>query len=265
MQIIISPAKTLDFETAPVTDIFTQSEYLNKSLTLNAQLKKQKVADISKLMGLSENLATLNVARYKEWKLPFTTDTAKQAILAFKGDVYIGLNAETMSEADFEFAQQHLRILSGLYGILKPLDLIMPYRLEMGTRLATTKGTNLYHFWGDSLTLAMNNEAKSDAFSDEDNVIINLASNEYSKVLNRKKLNAQIITPIFKDQKNNHYKVISFFAKKARGLMSRYIIDNRITNAEDIKKFEIAGYYFCPEQSTQSDWIFQREEKHAGM
>lgn len=265
MQLIISPAKTLDFETAPVTDLHTQSEYLNKSRTLNAALKRHKVADISNLMGLSENLAKLNVARYKAWKLPFTPDNAKQAILAFKGDVYIGLDAESLSQDDFAFAQQHLRILSGLYGVLKPLDLIMPYRLEMGTRLVTKKGTNLYQFWGDSLTLALNKEAKSDVFEGEDQVLINLASNEYSKVINRNKLKATIITPIFKDQKNNHYKVISFFAKKARGLMSRYIIDNRITKAEDIQKFDLAEYYFCPEQSSASDWIFQREEKDAGM
>lgn len=265
MHIIISPAKTLDFESTPVTDIFTQSEYLNKSRVLNAALKRHKAADISKLMGLSDNLAKLNVARYKAWKLPFTLGNAKQAVLAFKGDVYIGLDAQSMSADDFEFAQQHLRILSGLYGLLKPLDLIQPYRLEMGTRLETKKGTNLYQYWGDSLTLALNKEAKDDAYDGEENVLINLASNEYSKVINRKKLKAKIITPVFKDQKNGVYKVISFFAKRARGLMSRYIIDNRVTEAEALKAFNASGYYFDLEQSTATDWVFLRDEADAGM
>lgn len=259
MHIIISPAKTLDFETPSVTDTYSQSEFLNKSRTLNAKLKKLKVSDIRQLMGLSDNLATVNVARYKAWKLPFTPDNAKQALLAFKGDVYIGLDAETMSQDDFDFAQQHLRILSGLYGLLKPLDLIQPYRLEMGTRLNTDKGTNLYQYWGDSLTLALNKEAKQQA----SDVLINLASNEYNKVIDRKKLDAKFITPIFKDQKNGTYKVISFFAKKARGLMTRYIINNRLSDAENLKKFDVTGYYFCPEQSSETEFIFQREEQVA--
>ncbi|PCI86903.1 MAG: peroxide stress protein YaaA [Hyphomicrobiales bacterium] len=261
MHIIISPAKTLDFETTPVTDIFSQSEYLNKSSTLNAALKRHKAADISKLMGLSDNLAKLNVARYKAWKLPFTLGNAKQAVLAFKGDVYIGLNAESMSSDDFEFAQRHLRILSGLYGMLKPLDLIMPYRLEMGTRLVTQKGTNLYQYWGDGLTLALNKEAKDEAYAGEENILINLASNEYSKVIDRKKLKATLITPVFKDQKNGKYKVISFFAKKARGLMVRYIVDNRITEAEALKQFNVAGYYFDLEQSSATEFVFLRDEQ----
>uniref|UniRef100_A0A2A4ZBI7 UPF0246 protein COB13_01260 n=1 Tax=OCS116 cluster bacterium TaxID=2030921 RepID=A0A2A4ZBI7_9PROT len=265
MQIIISPAKTMDFETAPVTDIYTQSEFLNKSRTLNTALKQHKAAGISKLMGLSDNLATLNVARYKAWKLPFTPNNAKQAVLAFKGDVYIGLDAESMSADDFTFTQQHLRILSGLYGLIKPLDLIMPYRLEMGTRLATQKGTNLYQYWGDSLTLALNKEAKGEAYEGEENVLINLASNEYSKVINRKKLKAKLITPVFKDQKNGKYKVISFFAKRARGLMTRYIVDNRLTEAEALKAFTVSGYYFDLEQSTDTDFVFLRNEADAGM
>ena len=264
MHIIISPAKTLDFETAPVTDIYTQSEFLNKSRTLNAALKKQNAAGISKLMGLSENLAKLNVARYKAWKLPFALGSAKQAVLAFKGDVYIGLDAESLSADDFVFMQQHLRILSGLYGLLKPLDLIMPYRLEMGTRLATKKGTNLYQYWGDSLTLALNKEAKSAAYEGEETVLINLASNEYNKVISRKKLAAKIITPVFKDQKNGVYKVISFFAKRARGLMTRYIIDNRLTEAEALKAFNLSGYYFDLEQSSDTEFVFLRDEANAG-
>lgn len=264
MHIIISPAKTLDFETAPVIARHSQAEYLSKSRTLNAALKRQKWTEIAKLMSLSENLAKLNKARYENWKLPFTPDNAKQALLAFRGDVYIGLDADTMSESDFEFAQQHLRILSGLYGILKPLDLIQPYRLEMGTRLTTKQGTNLYQYWGDRLTLDLNNEAKQDAYDGEDNVLINLASNEYNKVINRNKLKLDLITPIFKDQKNGKYKVISFFAKRARGLMARYIIDNRLTEAKNLKEFNVAGYYFDLEQSTKNDWVFLRDEKDAG-
>lgn len=260
MQIIISPAKTLDFETPPVIATHSESGYLSKSRTLNAALKKHKWPDIARLMSLSETLAKLNVARYKAWKLPFTPDNAKQAILAFRGDVYIGLDADSMSVDDFEFAQQHVRILSGLYGVLKPLDLIQPYRLEMGTRLATKKATNLYQYWGDRLTLDFNNEAKTDAYEGEDNVLINLASNEYNKVINRKKLKAKLITPQFKDGKNGEYKMIGFFAKRARGLMTRYIIDNRITHSEAIKKFDVNGYYFSAELSNENDWVFLRDE-----
>lgn len=260
MQIVISPAKTLDFETPPVVETFSQCEYLSKARTLNAALKRHKWPEIARLMSLSENLAKLNTARYKAWKPPFTPDNAKQAVLAFKGDVYIGLDAETMDGDGFAFMQQHLRILSGMYGLLKPLDLIQPYRLEMGTRLATKKGKNLYQYWGDSLTLALNKQAKLDIYAGEDNILINLASNEYFSVINRKKLKNKIITPIFKDEKNGTFKVISFFAKRARGLMARYIIDNRLTDAGSLKGFNVDGYYFSAEQSTEIELIFLRKE-----
>ncbi|MCJ8324851.1 MAG: peroxide stress protein YaaA [Rhizobiales bacterium] len=253
MQIVISPAKTLDFDSKPTTNIYTDSIFLDQSSLLIDRLAKYSVARIAKLMSLSKNLATLNAERYKSWQLPFNPDNAKQAILAFKGDVYLGLVAETMSQADLDFAQQNLRILSGLYGVLKPLDLIQPYRLEMGTSLKYQRANNLYQFWGDKITNSLNEEGQD--------TLINLASNEYFKAIKPKKLNANIITPIFKDCKAGNYKVISFFAKKARGMMARYIIDNRLTQPENIKSFQVAGYYFNAEQSTANEWVFLREEQ----
>jgi cytoplasmic iron level regulating protein YaaA (DUF328/UPF0246 family) len=195
------------------------------------------------------------VARYQSWEPEHTPDNARPAVLAFKGDVYTGLDAESFSEADFSFAQQHLRILSGLYGVLRPLDLLEPYRLEMGTRLKTASGDNLYQFWGDRITAALNEELKT-----SDDVVVNLASNEYFKAVQPKALNARLITPVFKDFKNGQYKIISFYAKKARGLMSRYIIQNRIDAPEAIKAFDLEGYYFSPEQSKGDTWVFLRDE-----
>ncbi len=257
MQIIISPAKTLDFETPAISNIHTQPQFAENAQILVNILKKYTKLEISNLMKLSDNLANINVERYKNWQLPFTPKTAKQALFAFKGDVYTGLDAETLSEDDLNFAQQHLRILSGLYGLLRPLDLIMPYRLEMGKGIKTQAGTNLYHFWGEQLTNALNNNAKGQG------ALINLASNEYFKAVKPKTLTANIITPVFKDKKNGQYKVISFFAKKARGMMVRYIIDNRITTPQNIKDFKSGGYYFSLEQSTQNNWVFLREEQSA--
>ena len=256
MLTVISPAKTLDFESAPTTTCHTQPSFLDQSQSLINELKQLSAPAIASLMKLSDKLAGLNLARYQTWQTPFNLDNAKQAVLAFKGDVYTGLDAETMAEDDLEFAQQHLRILSGLYGVLKPLDLIQPYRLEMGTQFANTKGKNLYQFWGGQLREAIESEASS-----SDAVLVNLASNEYFKALEAKKLNTRIITPVFKDWKNGQYKIISFYAKKARGLMSRYIIDHKINDPEQLKNFDIDGYRFSAEMSEGDEWVFIRDHE----
>lgn len=258
MKLVISPAKTLDFDTAPVTTACTQPDFLLQSQQLIDELKTLSQAEVASLMKLSDKLAALNVARFGSWATPFTPENAKQAILAFKGDVYTGLDAETFSEEDFSFAQQHLRILSGLYGLLKPLDLIQPYRLEMGTRFNNSKGKNLYEFWDMQLTGALNRELSEE----KEAVLINLASNEYFKAVKLKNLQAEVITPVFKDQKNGQYKIISFYAKKARGLMAAYIIQNRLNTPEQIKNFDTDGYYFSEEQSKGNEWVFLRD--HAG-
>ncbi|PHS68663.1 MAG: peroxide stress protein YaaA [Methylophaga sp.] len=254
MLIVISPAKTLDFDTPPVIQQFSQPRFLSRSTILIEQLKRFSDNDIASLMKLSDKLAGLNLSRYQTWYTPFNLDNAKQAILAFKGDVYTGLDADTLDNKGFEFAQQHLRILSGLYGVLKPLDLIQPYRLEMGTKLANSEGNNLYQFWGDELRESIENEAGL-----IDGILINLASNEYFKALQAKKLSLRIITPVFKDWKNGQYKMISFYAKKARGLMSRYIISHQINDPEQIKNFDSDGYQFSSEMSAGDEWVFIRD------
>ena len=256
MLFVISPAKNLDFETPATTKTASQPRYLAQSTKLITQLKKLSVQEVASLMSLSDKLAGLNLSRYQSWQTPFNADNAKQAVLAFNGDVYTGLDATTLDEAGLAFAQEHLRILSGLYGVLRPLDYMQPYRLEMGTKLANQAGNDLYDFWGDELTNALIAEP---AFADK--VLINLASNEYFKAIKTKQLNARIITPIFKDAKNGQYKIISFYAKKARGLMSRYIIDHKITELEAIKGFDREGYYFSAEQSKGDDWVFLREHQ----
>ncbi|MEH6823194.1 MAG: peroxide stress protein YaaA [Motiliproteus sp.] len=255
MLILISPAKTLDFDTAPTTPRFSQPGLLPQSEQLIALLRDMAPQQIGELMKLSDKLSSLNAARYETWSQPFNIDNAKQALLAFKGDVYTGLDAPTLSEDDLSFAQQHLRILSGLYGLLNPLDLIQPYRLEMGTRLANARGSNLYQFWGDTITDAVNQALAAQ----DDDVLINLASNEYYKSVQPKRLNARVITPVFKDFKNGQYKVISFFAKKARGLMSRYIIQNRLTRIDALKAFDLQGYAFSASESSANELVFKRE------
>ena len=257
MLIVVSPAKTLDYETAPVTSGFTQPEFVDHSQVLIDELKKLSVQDVAELMKLSDKLASLNVARYESWSPEFTTDNAKQAVLAFKGDVYTGLDAETLSEDDFEFAQAHLRILSGLYGVLKPLDLMQPYRLEMGTKLNNTRGKNLYEFWGEIICDRLNSELAAQA----NPVLVNLASNEYYKAAKEKNINARIITPAFKDWKNGQYKMISFYAKKARGLMARYIIEHKITDPEALKNFDVDGYRFAQNMSEGDTWTFIRDHE----
>lgn len=252
MLIVISPAKTLDFDTDPVTTVHSQPRFLEQSQQLINDLQQLSVADVASLMKLSDKLAGLNMARFQTWSAPFNLGNAKQAVLAFKGDVYTGLDADSLNEAGFEFMQQHVRILSGLYGVLRPLDLMQAYRLEMGTKFTNAKGANLYQFWDGQLRDSIETELA-------DGVLINLASNEYFKALQSKKLKARIITPIFKDWKNGQYKIISFYAKKARGLMSRYIIDHRIEEPEQIKQFDSDGYRYSPEMSKGDDWVFIRD------
>ncbi|ELE2040958.1 peroxide stress protein YaaA [Vibrio vulnificus] len=258
MLIVVSPAKTLDYESPLVTHKFTQPELVDYSKQLIEVCRQLTPADVASLMKVSDKIADLNVGRFQEWSEEFTPDNARQAILAFKGDVYTGLEAETLNDDDFDYAQKHLRMLSGLYGLLKPLDLMQPYRLEMGTKLANPKGSNLYQFWGNVITEKLNEAIAAQG----DNVLINLASNEYFKAVKPKALDAQVITPIFKDAKNGQYKVISFFAKKARGMMARYIIENRISSVADLTQFDCAGYYFVEEESTPTELVFKREEQH---
>ena len=256
MLMIISPAKTLDYESPLATETYTQPDYLDDACELIDQLKDLEPHQVSNLMSISNKLGQLNAERFRSWHTPFTPDNARQAILAFKGDVYTGLDAESFSEDDFAFAQQHLRMLSGLYGLLKPLDLMQPYRLEMGTKFENKRGKDLYAFWGSKLTKALNELLAAD-----DKVLVNLASNEYFKSVQKKDIDGRLVTPQFKDWKNGQYKMISFYAKKARGLMCRYAIQNRITQADDLKGFNLEGYYFSEEQSDNNNWVFLRDEQ----
>jgi len=252
MKIVISPAKSLDFETNVQTSKYTEGIFLSEAEKLSAVLKKKTPKKLSDLMGISANLGELNWQRNQDWKLPFTQKNAKQAVFAFKGDVYIGLDAYSLSEDKIDQLQNKLRILSGQYGLLRPLDLIQPYRLEMGTKLKIRNKENLYQFWDSKITDELNTELE------ENEVFINLASNEYFKVIKPKLLKTAVITPVFKDYKNGKLKVISFFAKKARGLMVRYIIDNNITTAEELKRFNIDGYAFDLNMSTEEELVFIR-------
>ena len=251
---LLSPAKTLDYETPATTTSFSIPDYLGKSFELVEVLKQKSFLDLMELMQISQKIAELNVERFNQWKLPFSTENAKQAVLAFKGDVYSGLDASALSENRLAYTQSHLRILSGLYGLLRPLDLMQPYRLEMGLKLTTKKSENLYQFWGEKITDALNVLlAKQD-----EPVLINLASNEYFKSVQKKNLDGRLITPEFKDWKNGKYKMISFFAKKARGLMVRYAIDHNIQKAERLKNFDYDGYHFNLELSQADKWVFSR-------
>ncbi|NWL79797.1 peroxide stress protein YaaA [Pseudomonas taiwanensis] len=256
MLLVISPAKTLDYETPPVTSRFTQPEFLDHAQELIQQLRELSPAQIAELMHLSDKLAGLNVARYGSWHPDFTPANAKQALLAFKGDVYTGLNAEDFVEADFDFAQQHLRMLSGLYGLLRPLDLMQPYRLEMGTKLANARGKDLYAFWGERISGWLNEALAAQG----DDILLNLASNEYFSSVKRKALNARIIDTEFKDLKNGQYKIISFYAKKARGLMARYVIKERLQDPEGLKDFNYQGYRYSAEHSKPDSLVFLRDE-----
>ncbi|MEX1032873.1 MAG: peroxide stress protein YaaA [Cellvibrionaceae bacterium] len=256
MLIVISPAKTLDYETPPATDTYTTPEFGAETKQLIKMLRKLAPHDISELMGISDKLGALNHDRFQKWKPTYTTSNAKQAILAFKGDVYTGLEADTFKAADFKFAQKHLRILSGLYGVLRPLDLMQPYRLEMGTKLTVDNAQSLYEFWNDKITDKLNEDLRAA----KSHLLVNLASNEYFKAVKPKQLNAEVVTPVFKDWKNGQYKMISFFAKKARGMMSAYLIKNRLTKDVDLKGFDWAGYRYDPKLSTPHTPVFTRKE-----
>jgi len=255
MLIVVSPAKSLDFTTKARTRRFTEPEYLEESTQLVGQLQKLSPEDFSDLMHISSDLADLNHSRYANWHTPFDLKNSKQALFAFKGDVYIGLEAEKFSTADINFAQKHMRILSGLYGLLRPLDLMQAYRLEMGSKFKNRKGKNLYEFWGGKLTENLNELLKQD----KKPVLVNLASNEYFSAIKPKSLNAEIVSPVFKDFSNGKYKIVSFFAKKARGYMAAYIIQNRIKSPEKLKDFDVDGYRYSEEHSTQSQPVFLRD------
>ena len=255
MIVTLSPAKTLDFDGKCLTSNHSSPEFISDSKILINRLKKISQDDLCSLMSISEKLAKLNYDRYRSWSLPFDVNNSRQALLAFKGDVYTGFNLESWKASDFNFAQNRLRILSGLYGILKPLDLIQAYRLEMGTALDNKRGKNLYDFWGKKLTNSMNaciKETKSKA-------LVNLASNEYANAIDLKSINAEVITPTFKDYKNGKYKFISFYAKKARGMMADFIIQNKVREPSKLLSFNCGGYYYCPEQSSPNLPVFLRD------
>lgn len=261
MLLVISPAKALDYETPSTTASFTQPDFLDDAAALIEVLRERTPAQVAELMSLSDALATLNVARYASWSRPFSAANAKQAVLAFNGDVYEGLDAASLSEADLAWAQDHLRILSGLYGVLRPLDLMQPYRLEMGTRLATGRGRNLYEFWGERITDALNRLLAREEAAGRERVLLNLASDEYFKSVKPKKLQGRIVTPVFEDWKGGRYKIISFYAKRARGLMSRYVIENRIDEVAALEGFDAEGYAFAAGASDADTLVFRRREE----
>lgn len=254
MIILLSPAKTL-YDRSPVQlDSYTESQFMPEAKRIIAVLKKKKPAQLAQLMDISMKLAELNFQRYQTWEPPFNLGNSWQAILMFNGDVYQGLKADTFSDSQFEIAQQNIRILSGVYGLLKPLDLIQPYRLEMGIPISIAGKKNLYEFWKTKITTHL----KSELAQSNQNILINLASKEYFSAIDTKKLKTRIITPSFKEHKNGQYQMVSFFAKRARGLMSRFIVLNNITNPEEIKAFDMEGYYFNNQLSKENDWVFTR-------
>ena len=256
MLILVSPAKTLDYESELDVKDFSVAPLLSDSELLIKELQQKNPDDLSSLMGLSEKLSLLNFDRNMNWTRPTKpSDSARQAIFAFKGDVYQGLDASSLSKAEIKYANKNLCILSGLYGLLKPLDLMYPYRLEMGTKMKNKRGNNLYEFWGSKVTelvndLAMDNRSKA---------IVNLASVEYFSVLKTDQINLPIINPVFKDYKNGQYKIVSFFAKKARGLMSRFIIQNKIKKSEDLMDFNLDGYRYSKKESKENSPVFLRK------
>ena len=254
MLIAISPAKKLDFNTPCPTTDFTQPKHLDKAAELIDVMVRKDSFEIADLMKLSMKLADLNMQRFQDWHTPFTAENAKQALFAFHGDVYQGLDAATLSNDDIAYAQNHLCILSGLYGLLRPLDLMQAYRLEMGTKLSTERSKNLYQFWGDTITNSVNESLVAQG----DDILINLASNEYFSSVKTNNINGRIITPVFKELRQGRYRIISFNAKKARGYMSRYIIQNRIENPEEMKAFDVANYRFNAELSSNDEYTFTR-------
>lgn len=256
MLITLSPSKGQDFETPALSKTYSKPQALKDSELLIKELRKIRRQDIQQLMSVSENIAKLNTDRYKSFKTPFTPKNAKQAIFAFKGDVYSGIDIEEYSEADLDYAQDHLRILSGLYGCLRPLDLIQPYRLEMKTKLHNVRGENLYQFWGDRITDELNKALEKQ----KQPVLVNLASNEYFKSVKPKQLNGRLLNINFKETRDSKTRVVAIFAKRARGMMTDYILRNRIEEPEDIKKFRQGGYRFRKELSDDKQWTFERPQ-----
>jgi hypothetical protein len=258
MLIVLSPAKTLDFKTPSIHPICTKPEFMTFSKDLISGLNKLSVEQIGDLMSISPKLAQLNKERFKNWSPDTAPSDSKQAILSFKGDVYEGMQAWDFRKEDFKYAQEHLRILSGLYGILKPLDLIKAHRLEMGTVYANPAGKDLYAFWGNRLCNSLNKEIESSSSP----FLINLASQEYFKATRSKQLNGQVVSPVFKDEKNGKFKIISFYAKKARGLMSSYLIRNQVKSLDDLRNFSTMGYQFDAKESTEYQPVFLRSEQN---
>lgn len=257
MLAVVSPAKNLDYDTPAGTDAFTQPRMLDDARLLIERARQLSPAELGSLMKISDKLAGLNAARFGQWETPFTPQNAKQAIFAFNGDVYTGLDAGSLSTEAIHYAQDHLRILSGLYGVLRPLDLMQPYRLEMGTRLANSRGKDLYAFWGERITARLNQDLDASG----DSILVNLASNEYFKAVKPTKLKADLITPVFKDTKNGQLKIISFYAKKARGLMARFMVEQQPTTVDDLKAFASAGYKFDAALSADRELVFTRPEQ----
>ncbi|MGI9215859.1 MAG: peroxide stress protein YaaA [Hydrogenophaga sp.] len=255
MLFLLSPAKALDYETPPHIKTHTQPLFVPQASELIEVLREKSPQQIAELMDLSDQLSGLNVARYQAWRPKFTAQNAKQAVLAFDGDVYGGLDAKTLGEAELDWLQQHLCILSGLYGVLRPLDWMQPYRLEMGTRLVTPKGKNLYQFWGRQIAEYLNQRAQAEVTP----VVINLASEEYFKVVDRKALLPRVVTCAFEERKGDQYKVVSFFAKRARGLMVRHAVQHRVTRVEQLKDFAQEGYRFVPAASGPDHLVFRRD------
>jgi len=256
MLALISPAKKLNFELVSAMSLHSQPKFIKNASKLAASARKLSRSQLAKSMKISDSLADLNYKRFQAFKIPFDLSNAKQAALVFNGDTYLGLQAPTFNENDFKFAQDHLRILSGLYGLLRPLDLIQPYRLEMGARFSPPNKRDLYDFWATQLTETINIELKSHTHKS----IINLASNEYFKVIDKKKVSGHIITPAFKEIKDGEARMIGMYAKQARGMMARYMIQNRLEDAEDLKKFDFGGYKFQKNQSDAKNWIFTRKQ-----
>jgi cytoplasmic iron level regulating protein YaaA (DUF328/UPF0246 family) len=256
MLFLISPAKALDFETPPHVKTHTQPLFVPQAQELIAVLRDKSPQQIAGLMDLSDQLSGLNVARYQAWVPKFTPRNSKQAVLAFDGDVYGGLEASALDAAELDWLQQHLGILSGLYGVLRPLDLMQPYRLEMGTRLVTPRGKNLYQFWGRQIADYLNQRAQAQKTP----IVVNLASEEYFKSVDRKVLLPRVVTCVFEEGKGGQYKVVSFFAKRARGLMVRYAVKHRVTRVEQLKDFALEGYRFVPGVSDTDRLVFRRDQ-----
>ncbi|MGF6116575.1 cytoplasmic iron level regulating protein YaaA (DUF328/UPF0246 family) [Janthinobacterium lividum] len=253
MLIVLSPAKSLDLETPPTTSLHSTPDFLDHSAQLIERMRQFSPAEVGSLMGISDALSALNVARYASWTPKLAE--ARQAIMAFNGDVYAGFEARSLQPAQLDYAQSRVRILSGLYGLLRPLDLIHPHRLEMGTRLSTARGKDLYAFWGDTITNGLNRTAKEQGAQ----VLVNLASEEYFKSVKPRQLDVPVIAPVFEDWKNGKYKIISFYAKRARGMLARYAAVNQIRDPQQLKQFDVDGYAFVPEASNDTSWVFRRK------